>query len=164
MNLIQKNLLMPLLLVVIAGTVQAQDEPTADPGPMPVAEFQLKDFKGDVVLVDFWASWCVPCRHSLPWLNAMQRKYGEQGLQVVMVNLDKDPAAAAKMGAGIDAGIRQYLDPTGDLATRYELEGMPSSFLYDRDGELISSHIGFLKADGAKREKAVLAVLESEKK
>ena len=164
MNLIQKNLMMPLLLVVIAGTVQAQGEPTADPGPLPVAEFQLTDFKGDVVLVDFWASWCVPCRDSLPWLNAMQQKYGEQGLQVVMVNLDKDPAAAAKMGAGIDAGIRQYLDPTGDLATRYDLEGMPSSYLYDRDGEFISSHIGFLKSDGTKREKAVLAILESEKK
>ena len=106
----------------------------------------------------------MPCRHSLPWLNAMQQKFGDQGLQVVMVNLDRDSAAAAKMGAGIDADIRQFLDPAGDLATRYDLEGMPSSFLYDRSGELISSHVGFLKAEGSEREQSIEAALEREKK
>lgn len=162
MNLIYKKLLPVILLACISGTAGANDEPVAASGPLPVAEFDLADFKGRVVLVDFWASWCVPCRHSLPWLNAMQQKYGEQGLQVVMVNLDRDAAAAAKMGADINAGIRQFLDPAGDLATRYELEGMPSSFMYDRSGDLISNHVGFLKADGPKREQAIAAALEGE--
>ena len=164
MHLIHGKLLLVLLLVVIAGAVQALDEPPDAPGPLPIAEFQLADFQGRVVLVDFWASWCEPCRQALPWLNAMQKKYGDQGLQVVMVNLDRDPAAAAKMAADIDAGIRQFLDPAGELATRYELEGMPSSFLYDRSGELISNHVGFLKADGPKREKAIGAALEREER
>jgi thiol-disulfide isomerase/thioredoxin len=164
MHLIQKNLLLALLPLVIVGAAQAQDEPAAKPVPLPVAEFQLTEFQGSVVLVDFWASWCEPCRHALPWLNAVQMKYGDQGLQVVMVNLDRDPGAAAKMAADIDAGIRQFLDPTGELATRYELEGMPSSFLYDRSGKLISNHVGFLKADGPKREKAIGAALEREER
>ena len=164
MHLIHGKLLLVLLLVVIAGAVQALDEPPDAPGPLPIAEFQLADFQGRVVLVDFWASWCEPCRQALPWLNAMQKKYGDQGLQVVMVNLDRDPAAAAKMAADIDAGIRQFLDPAGELATRYELEGMPSSFLYDRSGELISNHVGFLKADGPKREKSIGAALEREER
>ncbi len=162
MHLFQKKLLLALLLLAIAGAGQAQDEPASAPGPLPIAEFQLTDFQGRVVLVDFWASWCEPCRHALPWLNAMQQKYGDQGLQVVMVNLDRDPVAAAKMAADIDAGIRQFLDPAGELADRYELEGMPSSFLYDRSGELISNHVGFLKSDGQKRERAIGAALERE--
>ena len=165
MHLIKFKILWPVfLLACIVGPAAANDEPVVDSGPLPIAEFDLAEFEGQVVLVDFWASWCVPCRHSLPWLNAMQQKYGDQGLQVVMVNLDRDAAAAAKMGADIDAGIRQFLDPAGDLATRYDLEGMPSSFLYDRSGELISDHVGFLKADGPKREKAVKAALEREEK
>ena len=80
-----------------------------------------------------------------------------------MVNLDKDPKAAAKMATEIDPGIRQFLDPAGELAAQYKLEGMPSSFLYDRSGKLLSTHVGFLKADGPKREMALEAVLESEK-
>ena len=164
MHLIIKNLWPVFLLACIVGTGSAGDEPVEAPSPLPAAEFELADFQGQVVLVDFWASWCVPCRHSLPWLNAMQQKFGDQGLQVVMVNLDRDSAAAAKMGAGIDADIRQFLDPAGDLATSYDLEGMPSSFLYDRSGELISSHVGFLKAEGPEREQALESALEREKK
>ncbi len=164
MHLIKKNLWPVFLLACIVGTGTAGDEPVEAPSPLPAAEFELADFQGQVVLVDFWASWCVPCRHSLPWLNAMQQKFGDQGLQVVMVNLDRDSAAATKMGAGIDADIRQFLDPAGDLATRYDLEGMPSSFLYDRSGELISSHVGFLKAEGSEREQSIEAALEREKK
>ncbi len=162
MHRVQKKLLLALLLVVITTAAQAQDEPAAQGVALPVAEFQLADFKDSIVLVDFWASWCEPCRHALPWLNAMQRKYADQGLQVVMVNLDRDPDAASRMAADIDAGIRQFLDPAGELAASYELEGMPSTFLYDRVGELISSHVGFLKSDGPKREKAIGAALESE--
>ena len=162
MRVIFRKLSWALLLVGMVGVAWAQDEPTAASGPLPVADFRLADFQGSVVLVDFWASWCAPCRHSLPWLNAMQQKYGDQGLQVVMVNLDRDPDAASRMAADIDAGIRQFLDPAGELAASYELEGMPSPFLYDRTGELISSHVGFLKSDGPKREKAIGAALESE--
>ena len=160
MDLQGKAIWLVLLLALATGAVAAADDQTVAPAPLPVADFQLADFKGHVVLLDFWASWCLPCRHSLPWLNAMQQKYGDQGLQVVMINLDRDPAAAAKMAAGIADGIRQFTDPAGDLAGRYELEGMPSSYLYDRSGELIESHVGFLKADGAKREKTVAAALE----
>ncbi len=151
-----------LLVACLANAAIAADNGLIE--PEQVANFQLSDFKDQVVLVDFWASWCAPCRDSLPWLNAMQQKHGTQGLQVVMVNLDRDAAAAAKMGAAIDVGIRQYLDPEGELAAKYELEGMPNSYLYDRSGKLISRHVGFLKADQAKREKGIVSVLERKPK
>ncbi len=162
MPLSHRFFLSALLLAIFVSLALAKDEPVSVPGPLSAAEFELSDFEGHVVLVDFWASWCKPCAQALPWLNAMQLKYMDQGLQVVMINLDRDPKTAAKMSAEIDPGIRQYLDPAGELATRYKLEGMPSSFLYARSGELISSHVGFLKAEGTKREKAIQAALESE--
>src|SRR5262252_6413978 len=62
---------------------------------------ELGEIKGKVVLVDFWASWCVPCRHSFPWMNQMQQKYGAQGLQIIGVNLDDNKSAAEKFHAEI---------------------------------------------------------------
>jgi hypothetical protein len=64
------------------------------------------------------------------------------------------------MLAEIHEGIRQYTDPKGELATRFELEGMPCSFLYDRTGKLISNHVGFLRSDGSKREQGIRDALE----
>lgn len=157
------RLILAGLVVALWGTTAlAQDKPAPPTEPQPVAAFDLAEFQGQVVLVDFWASWCVPCRQSLPWLNSMQQKYGEQGLQVVMVNLDRKAGAAAKMAKGIVPGIRQFVDPEGTLAAAYELEGMPSSYLYDRDGKLVSSHIGFLKSEAEAKEKAVQAALKQE--
>jgi len=157
--MLNKILLLGLLIAGgVAPACAADDQPTASQA-RPVADFQIDQFQGSVVLVDFWASWCAPCRDSLPWLNAMQRKYIDQGLQVVLVNLDQDAAAAAKMEAGIVAGIRQFRDPDGELAATYELEGMPSSYLYDRSGVLLASEVGFLKSQRQEREQAIVAAL-----
>jgi len=162
MRLILKVLLPALLLCACMGMANAEDEPQETSVPLPVAEFDLAVFQGQVVLVDFWASWCEPCRHSLPWLNEMQVKYQDQGLQVVMVNLDKNYAAAEKMAADISGSIVQFQDPAGELATLYELEGMPSSYLYDRSGNLVSDHVGFHQKDEPKLEQAILTTLTME--
>jgi thiol-disulfide isomerase/thioredoxin len=160
MQLICKTLLVVVLVLGTAGAVWAQEAPAAEAMPQPAASFDLAKYEGSVILVDFWASWCVPCRHSLPWLNAMQEKYGDQGLQIVTINLDKKPAAAQKMAATLAPGIGQFSDPEGTLAAHYELEGMPSSYLYDRTGQLITGYIGLLKADGDKPEAEIQAALE----
>jgi thiol-disulfide isomerase/thioredoxin len=148
------------VLLAAVGTAAAQDDAKAGAGPRPIAEYQLADFEGQVVLVDFWASWCKPCRYSLPWLNAMQQKYGSAGLQVVMINLDRDSAAAAELAATITPDIVQFQDPAGIAAARHELEGMPSSFVYDRSGALISRHVGFLKSEQEVREEALAVALK----
>jgi thiol-disulfide isomerase/thioredoxin len=158
-----RTALLLLLFLCTAAAVSAKEAPVTASEPQAAEAFDLTEFTGSVVLVDFWASWCVPCRHSLPWLNAMQEKYGDQGLQIVTINLDRKPGAARKMAATLAPGIRQFSDPDGDLAARYELEGMPSSYVYDRAGELIESYVGFLKADGEKHEAEIAAALEGKK-
>ena len=159
MHMIRNTLLAVALVLGITGVAWAQETPPAEAISQPAASFDLTKFEDSVVLVDFWASWCVPCRHSLPWLNAMQEKYGDQGLQIVTINLDKKPAAAQKMAATLAPRIGQFSDPEGTLAAHYDLEGMPSSYLYDRSGQLIASYVGFLKADGDKHEAEIQAAL-----
>lgn len=111
----------------------------------------LAQYRGKIVLVDFWASWCEPCRHSFPWLNEMQAKYGDR-LVVIGVNVDRERADANRFLAQVPAHFQIIYDPAGGLAARYEVMGMPSSYVFDTSGTLVDRHIGFRKALRTERE------------
>jgi thiol-disulfide isomerase/thioredoxin len=119
----------------------------------------LGPIEGRVVWVDFWASWCVPCRRSFPWLNAMQAKHGPAGLQIIAVNLDKDRALADRFLAEVPAEFALRFDPSATLAKEYGVQAMPSSFLIDADGNVLATHSGFRTADVADYERAIEAAL-----
>jgi thiol-disulfide isomerase/thioredoxin len=106
-------------------------------------QFELKKYEGQVVVLDFWASWCAPCRRSFPWLNAMHAKYSSQGLVIIGVNVDNDPAAAATFLEEFPAEFQIYYDTDAVLARQYDIQGMPSSVVIGRDGEIADTHIGF---------------------
>lgn len=97
----------------------------------------------DIIYVDFWASWCVPCRKSFPWMNAMHQKYKEQGLHIVAVNVDSDPSLAQAFLKKIPAAFPIVYDPKGALAEAFQLTGMPSSYILNARGEVLSAHKGF---------------------
>lgn len=105
--------------------------------------FDLTDFRGKVVVLDFWASWCVPCRRSFPWMNSMQEKYGRDGLVFVGVNMDADPVDAQAFLKEYPANFRIVNDPDGVLAREYDVIAMPSSYIFGRNGELVTRHLGF---------------------
>jgi cytochrome c biogenesis protein CcmG, thiol:disulfide interchange protein DsbE len=115
-------------------------------------ELDLARFRGRVVLVDFWASWCVPCRQSLPWLNEMQAKYRDRGLVVIGVNVDRERTAAERFLRDTPAQFDIIYDPDGSLAQRFQVPGMPSSYLIGRDGEIAGQHIGFRNNTRQERE------------
>ena len=125
------------------------------------AEFppELGDVTGKVVWVDFWASWCSPCRRSFPWMNAMQRKYGNQGLQIIAVNLDKERALADGFLAETPAEFALRFDPAGRLAERFDVQAMPSSFVLDSSGKVLAEHYGFKLADTGEYERAIVNAL-----
>ncbi len=100
-----------------------------------------------MVYVDFWASWCVPCRESFPWMQAMQAKYASRGLVIVSVNVDEVRADAERFLARYGKGIAVQYDSTGAAAKEYDLKGMPSSFLVDRAGAVRFKHTGFREKD-----------------
>ena len=106
-------------------------------------ELQLERYRGKVVLVDFWASWCVPCRRSFPWMNVMQAKYGDQGLVIIGVNVDRDRAAADKFLAEVPADFRIHYDSQAVIAKSFGVEAMPSSYVIGRDGDIVTRHLGF---------------------
>ena len=110
------------------------------------SSLDLAAYKGRVVVVDFWASWCTPCRRSIPWLNQMRAKYGDRGLVVIGVNVDKDGADAARFLREVPIDFDVVYDPAGELAARYGVEGMPSTYVYSRDGVLVARHLGFQNA------------------
>ena len=103
----------------------------------------LDEFEGSVVVVDFWASWCVPCRRSFPWLNEMHAKYGGDGLVIIGINLDANRKDAGAFLTDYPAAFRIYYDTEAVLAQEFGVEAMPSSFVIGRDGELMARHLGF---------------------
>ena len=111
----------------------------------------IAQYRGKVVLVDFWASWCEPCRQSFPWLNEMQAKYRDR-LAVIGVNVDRERAEANRFLAQVPAHFQIIYDPDGELAARYDLMGMPTSLVFDSSGALVDTHVGFRKASREERE------------
>jgi thiol-disulfide isomerase/thioredoxin len=123
----------------------------------------LKQYRNQVVFVDFWASWCVPCKYSFPWMNEMQERYGKDGLKVIGINVDKDKAMAQKFLEHVPATFDIAYDPEGEIADLYSLKVMPSSYLIDRDGNLVHAHKGFKTSDGSKMEDMIRKLIDNKK-
>jgi cytochrome c biogenesis protein CcmG/thiol:disulfide interchange protein DsbE len=121
----------------------------------------LSAHQGEVIYLDFWASWCAPCRESFPWMNSLQKKYGKRGLKIIAVNLDKERNNTRAFIEATTPGFTIAYDPEGSIAEHYGVMGMPSSYLIDRNGKVHSSHIGFRAKDKAELEKKIVQLLES---
>lgn len=120
----------------------------------------LTSLHGRVVYLDFWASWCGPCRLSFPWMQTLQSTYAPEGLTVVAVNVDHERRAADRFLAQYPVQFAVQFDPEGSLAERYQVHGMPTSVLIDRQGKARYTHIGFRPIDGATYERQVRDLLE----
>jgi thiol-disulfide isomerase/thioredoxin len=127
--------------------------------PRPVAEFTLEHYRGQVLIVDFWASWCKPCRESIPWLNELQARYRDRGLVIVGVNVDAERGDAEKFLSAVPISFEVVFDPGGSLAREFKVPGMPATYLFDRDGMLAASHFGFRGPQRAPFESQVQALL-----
>lgn len=112
---------------------------------------RLADFKGKVVYVDFFASWCSPCRSSFKWLNETHEKHAANGLVILAINLDKERDLAEQFLKQNPAKFRIGYDAEGSVAQSYQLKGMPSSYLIDRKGQLRATHVGFRDKDRVAR-------------
>jgi len=104
----------------------------------------LADLRGQVILLNIWATWCVPCREEMPQLNALQAELGGKSFEVVAVNIDKGgPDKARKFLEETKAtDLTLYTDPTGKLFVKLRAVGMPTTLLIDRDGKEIGRLVG----------------------
>jgi len=112
----------------------------------PADALDLTEYRGKVVIVDFWASWCVPCRQSFPWLNDMYDEYTDDGLVILGVNTNDDEAEAQQFLEEFPAKFEIVYDPEGRLAQDFGVVAMPSSYVFSRGGELDTRHLGFLRS------------------
>jgi thiol-disulfide isomerase/thioredoxin len=128
--------------------------------PAIEGDVDLSRLEGKVVYLDFWASWCDPCRDSFPWMAELKQKYGTQGLEIIAVNLDKERQMADEFLKTMKINFIVAFDPSGETASKYELRGMPGSYLIGRDGNIHASHLGFKDKDKAKLETAIQKLLQ----
>jgi len=119
----------------------------------------LSGLRGHLVYVDFWASWCVPCRQSFPWMNTLQGKFRDKGLRVVAINLDETVDASKEFLTRWPPNFKIAFDPTGITPRAFGLLGMPTSFLIGRDGKVIFRHLGFRNSDRAELEARIATAL-----
>jgi len=100
-------------------------------------------FRGKVVYLDFWASWCVPCAKSFPFMNQLHNELKDKGLQLIGVNLDENPADARAFLEKYPVDFMLAADRDGECAKKFEVKGMPTSYLIGRDGTVRHVHQGF---------------------
>lgn len=111
--------------------------------PTATGSVSLDSLQRNVVLVDFWASWCVPCKSSFPWMTAMHQRYGPKGLAIVAINVDKSRKSAQEFLEKHPAPFIVAYDPDGKTAKAYHVWGMPTSYLVGHDRAILFSRSGF---------------------
>jgi thiol-disulfide isomerase/thioredoxin len=122
------------------------------------APSSLSELRGRVVVMDFWASWCVPCRLTIPTLNAWHDRYGAQGLTVVGVTMDSpEVALEAALELGIDYPVLS--DPDGETTRVYKAYALPTLFVIDRGGKIRVASVGYSSAGLEKTERLLAELL-----
>lgn len=137
-----------LFAAVLIGTVCAASPPAAEP-------LDLARHRGQVVIVDFWASWCKPCRQSIPWLNTMRARYGASGLTIIGVNVDAERRDADRFLRDVPIEFEIIFDPDGALAKQFKVQAMPTTYVFDRTGKLVETQLGFRDAKKGEHEAAL---------
>jgi cytochrome c biogenesis protein CcmG, thiol:disulfide interchange protein DsbE len=162
-----RNIIVLLLLLsslsCFADNLAVQEAPGFSLAAQDKGQVSLGQFKGKVVYLDFWASWCGPCKQSFPWMNGMQEKYQSKGLDVIAINLDVNNEDAQKFLASTPAKFTVAFDAKGQTPRLYGVKGMPTSYLINRDGKIIFQHMGFNAADREKLEQKIQDALEDKK-
>ena len=159
------------MLALVACTLAGPRAAQARTGQATAPELALRASDGLLVLaaqpmargtwVDFWASWCTPCRLAFPWLNEMHARHAASGLRIVAINLDQDEAQAQRFLQQVPARFALAFDPEAATAKAMQVLTMPSSFLITPDRRVVLTHRGFRLQDRAALEQQIQAVLGS---
>ena len=150
-----------LHLFLIALLVQGSSVWAVEAGkPLPdLGLAEVQKTKGQYIYIDYWASWCGPCRQSFPWMNALQAKLGSKGLKVVAVNVDAKRADADKFLTHTPAQFTIAYDPLGESAKKLAIKTMPTSMLVSPEGRVLFVHSGFRTEETGQLEAKIAAAM-----
>ncbi|MGI9286215.1 MAG: TlpA disulfide reductase family protein [Pseudomonadales bacterium] len=134
---------------VSSAKQQLQQAPNFTLPSISGANLRLSEYRGEVVLVNFWASWCGPCRQEMPLLNKMYQRYKKAGFTLLGVNVDleKDRAKAQNIAEQLKLSFPVLFDSKQQIVDTYKVASMPSSVLVDRDGNIRYVHLGYKPGD-----------------
>ena len=151
-----------IFLLLIFGAPVYADYPSAPKFQLPTNNGVLNSerLKGKLVYIDFWASWCRPCKDSFPWMIAMKEKFKNKPFEIIAINLDKDKKLADEFIASQNINFPIAFDPQAEVAEKYFIEGMPSSYLIDPQGNLRIRYTGFWNKSKDEKEKAISQLLK----
>jgi peroxiredoxin len=161
-----RNKLIALLaLLLVAASAHAALTPS-QPAPdftlhaMSGSNLRLQEQRGRVVLVNFWATWCGPCREEMPKLNQLYEKYRSAGFVLLGVNVDDDPRNATAVATKLGVKFPVLLDTDKQVIKSYDVSTMPSTVLIDRDGRVRFLHRGYLSGYEDTYEKQIRELLK----
>lgn len=146
-----------VVLLLLAGCEKRQDAVFSVDTDQGL--FDISQHRGEVIYLDFWATWCPPCLQSFPWMNEMQAKYADQGLKVLAVSIDTEQGLIAEFTDRIGVDFTIGYDPKGELANQFGLRAMPTAFIIDRKGRIAAQHAGFNEARKPEFEEKLAEVL-----
>jgi thiol-disulfide isomerase/thioredoxin len=138
-----------LSFALLASGLCLATEPLSGPAPdftlksRDGKNVRLSDLRGQVVMLNFWASWCGPCRQEMPLLDDMAKRYGRAGFTLLGVNVEQDSAAGEKYLQDTPVGFPILWDPTSLVSKLYNIDAMPSTVMIDRDGNMRYLHRGY---------------------
>jgi peroxiredoxin len=153
------------VFAVIAGTASSAIAPATQAPDftlhaMSGANLRLKEQRGRVVMVNFWATWCAPCRQEMPQLNRLYEKYRTSGFVLLGVNVDDDPSKASEVASKLGVTFPILLDADKTVSKLYDLSTMPSTVIIDRDGKVRYVHRGYLAGYEDNYEKQIRELLK----
>jgi len=144
-----KNLILGLTLGVIAATSLAASGLTGQAAPdfalksSSGENLRLSEYRGDVVMVNFWATWCGPCRQEMPLLDELYSRYERVGFSLLGVNIDDDSRKAMNMVSELGVSFPVLFDARKEVSKLYEVNAMPVTVLIDREGTVRYVHHGY---------------------
>jgi peroxiredoxin len=141
-----------LLAVLLAGCGEKRFQALEAPDfTLPLlnnrGNVSLLDYRGEVVYLTFWASWCLPCRQEMPYLAQLWERHREQGFQVLAINVDEDVALAREFAEQYNVPFPLLRDEERAISTLYRVPGFPTHYVVDRSGRIRFSGLGFNLAD-----------------
>ena len=150
------SLLKPLGLV---GYSSPTTPPHFSGGTIDARQLSMTDLRGKVVLVNFWASWCVECRPEMPVLERLHREFGPRGLAIVGINAREQAAPVRQYAKALGLTFPLVLDPAGTINASYGVIGLPTTFLAARDGRAVAFAVGPREWGGAAARTLIEALL-----
>jgi thiol-disulfide isomerase/thioredoxin len=150
------------LMLLLVQTVAAREAAPLFSGVAVNTEQQvsLADYRGKVVFLDFWASWCAPCRASLPAYEQMRQEIGTEEFEIIAINVDEDTDDGLEFLAQHPVSYPVLADPKGKIGIPYGIRTLPRSFLLDRNGQIITSQKSFKAGDEIELKQEIMELLK----